>query len=102
MRKLSGRTFLLAILLVVTFDARAQTLSPDLTEKIDKLAGDTLARTGVPSASIAIVKDGQIIYVKAYGDARLEPKTPAASQMRYSVGSIRISANKPSRFQEQP
>ena len=31
---------------------------------IDKLAGDTLGRTGVPSASIAIVKDGQIIYVK--------------------------------------
>ncbi len=63
-------------------------LDADLIEKIDKVATDTLTRTGVPSASIAVVKDGQIAYVKAYGDARLEPKTPASPQMRYSIGSI--------------
>src|SRR6266852_5731433 len=63
-------------------------LPPDLQEKIDKLATDTLAKTGVPSASIAIVKDGQIVYTKAYGDARLDPRTPATPQMRYSIGSI--------------
>jgi len=40
----------------------------------------------VPSASIAIVKDGQIAYVKAYGDARLDPKTAASTTMRYSIG----------------
>ena len=69
--------------------ANAQTQLPaDITEKIDKLATETLARTGVPSASIAVVKDGQIVYVKAYGEAKLEPKTPATSQMRYSIGSI--------------
>ena len=67
----------------------AQTQLPaDLTEKIDKVVADTLSRTGVPSASIAIVKDGQIAYVKAYGDARIEPKTPATPAMRYSIGSI--------------
>src|SRR2546430_11535727 len=60
----------------------------DLTDKIDKVATDPLGRTGVPSASIAIVKDGQIAYVKAYGDARLEPRTPASTSMRYSIGSI--------------
>src|SRR5262245_29899243 len=81
----------LAILTACAFasSVSAQTqLPPDLTEKIDKIATDTLARTGVPSASIAIVKDGQIAYVKAYGDARLEPNTPATPQMRYSIGSI--------------
>ncbi|HTZ95722.1 MAG TPA: serine hydrolase [Terriglobales bacterium] len=64
------------------------TLSPELREKIDQIATDTLTKTGVPSASIAIVKDGQIAYVHAYGDARLDPKTPARPEMRYSVGSI--------------
>src|SRR6266550_1072096 len=63
-------------------------LPADLTDKIDKVATDALARTGVPSASVAIVKDGQVVYVKAYGDARLEPKTPATAEMRYSIGSI--------------
>jgi CubicO group peptidase (beta-lactamase class C family) len=77
------------ILAFVSFNATAQTqLSADLIEKIDKVATDTLAKTGVPSASIAIVKDGQIVYVKAYGDARLDPKIPATPQMRYSIGSI--------------
>ena len=81
--------FAAIIALALSFTATAQTPLPaDLTEKIDKVATDTLAKTGVPSASIAIVKDGQIVYTKAYGDARLEPKTPATPQMRYSIGSI--------------
>src|SRR5262249_42824491 len=29
-----------------------------------------------------------IVYLKAYGSARLEPKTPATATMRYSIGSI--------------
>jgi CubicO group peptidase (beta-lactamase class C family) len=67
----------------------AQTqLSPELREKIDKLVADGLAKSGVPSASIAIVKNGQVAYVKAFGDARLEPRTPATAEMRYSIGSI--------------
>jgi CubicO group peptidase (beta-lactamase class C family) len=76
------------ILIGFAFPAIAQTLPPDITEKIDKLAVDTLARTGVPSASVAVVKDGRIAYLKAYGDAKLDPKTAATSAMRYSIGSI--------------
>jgi len=81
----------LVILMVSAFASSlsAQNQLPaDLTDKIDKVVADTLTRTGVPSASIAVVKEGQIAYVKAYGDARLEPKTPATAQMRYSIGSI--------------
>jgi D-alanyl-D-alanine carboxypeptidase len=79
--------FITVILIAFAANAQSQ-LSPDLIEKIDKVATDTLAKTGVPSASIAIVKDGQVVYVKAYGDARIDPKTPATPQMRYSIGSI--------------
>src|SRR5262245_17065900 len=63
-------------------------LSPELRERIDRIAQDGLAQTGVPSASVAVVKDGQIAYVRAYGQARLEPATPARPEMRYSIGSI--------------
>lgn len=63
-------------------------LPADVASQIDKLVADTLARTGVPSASIAVVKDGAVVYVKAYGDAKLEPKTAATAEMRYSIGSI--------------
>ena len=77
------------VVLVFAFQAFSQTqLAPDSAEKIDKLVTDTLTRTGVPSASIAVVKDGALVYVKAYGDAKVEPKVPATTQMRYSIGSI--------------
>jgi CubicO group peptidase (beta-lactamase class C family) len=64
------------------------TLSPELRQKIDQAVGNVLAKTGVPSASVAIVKDSKIAYLHAYGDARLEPRTPARTEMRYSIGSI--------------
>jgi D-alanyl-D-alanine carboxypeptidase len=87
------QSFALAVALAFAIiPARAQGqaigLSADLQQKIDKLATDTLAKSGVPSASVAIVKEGQVVYVKAYGDARLDPKTPATPEMRYSIGSI--------------
>src|SRR5580704_15798180 len=63
-------------------------LSLDLRDKIDKAAQDVLNQTGVPSASVAVVKDGEIAYLQAYGSARLEPKTAAKPEMRYSIGSI--------------
>ena len=75
------------LLITVSFIAQAQ-LSQETKDAIDKLANETLTKTGVPSASIAVVKDGQVVYVKAYGDARLEPRTAATAEMRYSIGSI--------------
>jgi CubicO group peptidase (beta-lactamase class C family) len=71
--------------------ARGQTdsgLSADMRAKVDRIAKQVLTDTGVPSASIAIVKSGQIVYVHAYGNARLNPLTPARTEMAYSIGSV--------------
>jgi len=72
----------------ITFSQTEAKLPQDLLSKIDLAAQDVLGQTGVPSASVAVVKDGAIVYLRAYGAARLEPKTPAKSEMRYSIGSI--------------
>jgi CubicO group peptidase (beta-lactamase class C family) len=77
---------ILLALVAVSF-AQAQ-LAPDVRAKIDDAAKEVLASTGVPSASIAIVKDGQMVYAQAYGDARVEPRLAANPNMRYGVGSI--------------
>ncbi|HLW89386.1 MAG TPA: serine hydrolase domain-containing protein [Terriglobales bacterium] len=68
--------------------AFAQILASDLRRQIDAVASDVLAKTGVPSASIAIVQNGKTAYLQAYGDARLDPRTPARPDMRYSIGSV--------------
>jgi D-alanyl-D-alanine carboxypeptidase len=63
-------------------------LPAELRTKIDTAVTDGLTTSGAPSASIAIIKDGTLAYVHAYGIARLESKTSATTEMRYSVGSI--------------
>jgi D-alanyl-D-alanine carboxypeptidase len=92
MRRLMLRSALPLATLILAFScarANAQTELPlGMQQKIDQVAHDALAKTGVPSASVAIVKDGQIAYLHAYGNARLDPETPAKPEMRYSIGSI--------------
>ena len=66
----------------------AEPLPPELRSGIDAAVAEALAKSGAPSASIAVVKDGAIAYERAYGVATLEPRTPATTGMRYSIGSI--------------
>jgi CubicO group peptidase (beta-lactamase class C family) len=94
-RKALSRSFTSILLVLICFAAasaftqdQSSELSADVRGQIDKVAADVLAKTGVPSASVAVVKDGRIAYLHAYGNARLEPVTPATPQMRYSIGSI--------------
>lgn len=76
----------LALLLVAT-PAVAQDLAPAETAKVDSIVTDTLARNGVPSASIAIVRGGRIVYAKAYGKQSETIATPR-SDAPYQIASI--------------
>src|SRR5215510_2835603 len=85
------RIVTIAALLIVLAAALAvaqDTLPVELRTAIDKAAADVLATTGAPGASIAVVRDGRIAYVRAYGLAAIETSTPATTEMRYSIGSI--------------
>jgi len=64
------------------------TLSTSQCARIDNAVTAVLTSTGAPSASIAIVWDGRIVYEQAYGSARVTPPAPATSTMRYSIGSV--------------
>ncbi|MEO6119453.1 MAG: serine hydrolase domain-containing protein [Terriglobales bacterium] len=62
--------------------------TPPELQAIDKVVEDGLQQYGLPSASIAIVRDGAIAYACAYGNSRLEPPGNAATWQRYAIGSI--------------
>ena len=86
---------LLVLCLLPTVKAQAPpptvpttTLGPEVTAGVSEIANKVLALTGVPSASVVIVKDGRIAWTQAYGMARLQPPTPAVPAMRYSIGSV--------------
>ncbi len=77
------------VVLCVSADAQTvNTLDAALAQRVDRIATQVLEETGVPSASVAVVKGGKLVYAKAYGKARLKPEVAATAEMRYSIGSI--------------
>ncbi len=78
---------IVCLVLVPSLSAQPN-VPPALRANIDEIVHHVLSTTGVPSASLAVVRDGSIAYVQAYGNARLDPPVPASPEMRYSIGSI--------------
>jgi CubicO group peptidase (beta-lactamase class C family) len=66
----------------------AASLTPAQRTEIDHIVEKALQDTRVASASVAIVKDGQLVFARAYGNARLKPKLKATPEMAYAIGSI--------------
>jgi CubicO group peptidase (beta-lactamase class C family) len=97
LHRFSGSAIPLTILFLSLAAAHApaqkiDAIDPALRAGIDRIATQVLEQTGVPSASIAVVKGGRLVYAQAYGSARLAagatPAVPATPEMRYSIGSI--------------
>lgn len=74
-----------ALLALLSFPATAQPLTADEVGRIDQLVTKTLADTGVPSAEIAIVRDGRLVLDKAYGKAN--EGLPARPDLPYQIAS---------------
>ena len=62
--------------------------SDSLEGILDQKAAATVQAFAVPSASVAVVRDGKVFWAKAYGDASLEQHRKAEPDTRYAVGSI--------------
>ena len=82
------QALLLFVLVLVCLKRGQAQLHADTSAKIDAAVAKVLADTGTPSASIAVVQNDQIVYVKAYGNAGLDPTAPALPEMRYPIGSV--------------
>jgi D-alanyl-D-alanine carboxypeptidase len=90
-RRFVSALVVLASLAFVAHNLIAQTvdtIDPTLKSRIDEIANDVLRQMGVPSASVAILKGGKLVYTHAYGSAHLDPPVSATTDMRYSIGSI--------------
>jgi D-alanyl-D-alanine carboxypeptidase len=66
----------------------AQALSPTEQAAIDSETVAVLVGTGAPTASIAVVRGGVMVYEKAYSNPRIEPAIAARTGMRYAIGSV--------------
>jgi len=89
------RLMLVVLFALFPLTLAAQTIDsidPALRNRIDQIASQVLEQTGVPSASVAVVKSGKLVYTHAYGSARVAtdttPAVRATPEMRYSIGSV--------------
>ena len=67
-----------------------QTVSSDLQQAIAKIEEKTEARRkelGIPGMSLAIVKDGEIIFMKGFGYKDFEKKIPVTADTQFAIGS---------------
>ncbi|MGZ6039629.1 MAG: serine hydrolase domain-containing protein [Phenylobacterium sp.] len=97
------RVFAAVLALAFPAIAAAAPLSAQQQRDIDASVGEWLARTGAPSVSIAVASDGEVVYAKAYGKARLAPDKAATPSTRYAIDSIskEFTASAMLRLQEQ-
>ncbi|HEX6497145.1 MAG TPA: serine hydrolase domain-containing protein [Acidobacteriaceae bacterium] len=85
---LATGSLLLATLSTTLSAQTRNTLDSAAAARVDEAVAKVIADTGIPSASVALVQHGDIVYLHAYGKARLAPPTPATTEMQYSIGSV--------------
>jgi len=76
-----------AALLALPAPLLAQALTPAETARIDAIVTQSLADTGVPSASIAVVRGDRVVLAKAYGK-QSETRAVADATAPYQIASI--------------
>src|SRR5438876_5708254 len=69
-------------LLLLAHPAFAQDFAP-----LEQTVRDELARSKVPGASIAIVRENRVIYSKGFGTANIETNEPVRPEMLFRLGS---------------
>lgn len=80
----------LAVAAVLAFPTLvlAQAFTPTETSDIDRTVAANLNRRGVPSASVAVVRGGRIVFAKAYGLRSVSPSRTADTGARYNIASV--------------
>jgi D-alanyl-D-alanine carboxypeptidase len=64
------------------------TIDPLMKARVNAIATGVMEQRGIPSASVAVVQGGKLVYTHAYGLAHIAPDKDAKAEMRYSIGSI--------------
>jgi len=78
-----------AALLALAQDRGAHFDPSEVWELLDGLVPAQMKRDQVPGAAVAVVMDGEIVFLEGYGSARLEPETPVSAETTlFRIGSV--------------
>src|SRR5690242_13437930 len=80
--------FLLYSLAVILFMVVPGIAQDTVTAKVDALVRAEMQKNKVPGISLAVLKDGQIVYAKGYGLANIEHQVPVKPETIFQSGSM--------------
>lgn len=86
LKRMKSRRLLL-FLLVVTVSAAAQS-DAEISTKIDAIVRAAMQQQHIPAMTVAVARDGSVIYSHAAGIADLENAVPATAETLIRTGSI--------------
>ncbi len=61
---------------------------PDHTNDIDQIVFDVMRKQQIPAATVAVARNGRVIYSKAFGTADIENNVPATSETLIRTSSL--------------
>lgn len=86
---MSFALLLQAGLLALTQAPDARFGPDEVWDLLDGLVPAQMERDRVPGAAVAVVMDGEIVFLEGYGSARLEPETPVSPETTlFRIGSV--------------
>ena len=78
----------LSLLFSLAPTAPAQSPVPaDAAARVDAIFAD-LARTDSPGCAVGVIRDGQLLYGKGYGQASIEHTAPITTRTVFDIGSV--------------
>jgi CubicO group peptidase (beta-lactamase class C family) len=87
LRKLSTAFLLYITLWFSSSFAQTAPSSPN-TAEFDAIVTKALADFQIPGASVAVVKDGKVIYARGFGYRDVEKKLPVTPDTLFAIGSV--------------
>ncbi|HEY9664833.1 MAG TPA: serine hydrolase domain-containing protein [Allocoleopsis sp.] len=84
--RLRYRLLLLGTLIVLVFQLRANAVQPNLKIKIDRFITHQMATQHIPGLALAITHENQVLHVKRYSKANVQPSV--TTQTQFPIASL--------------
>jgi len=78
----------LAACLSAALPAMADTFTPSMSARIDRLAQNEIARGHTPGIAIGVVEDGRLVYARGFGFANVAKRVAATPDTEFYIGGV--------------
>lgn len=91
-RCFAGVALLCVIAIVFSLPAESSAISTNSKESVDKIYDDVVARYRLPGLAVGIVKEGEVVYARAVGDASGNRRIDADTLFKIASNSKAMTA----------